>query len=742
MVNFFCLWRFMGSPVAAGNGKMRKSAHLIIAGFLAFVVTLYATATAQDTVEISSVSTRPDMVSGGDVLVRIDLPEQVQPDEVTVELNEQDITNTFQMLSGSKSLLGLVDGLRNGTNTLVASVGDRAPAQLTLANHLITGPIFSGPHEKPFVCQTEEFALETGDTLGKPIDENCSIETRVDYLYKSAGRPFDATLKALPDLTTLPEDVARLTVNGKTVPYVVRVETGTVNRSIYQTAMLHDPTTHPELNPWTRSPAWNGKLIYTFGGGCRSGWYVQGASTGGVLDDAMLSQGFATASASLNVFGNNCDDLLAAETMMMVKEHFIESYGSPHFTIGWGCSGGSYQSHQIGDNYPGLLDGIVVGCSFPEVGFATVNLLSDSRLLYSYFQNNADVPWTKEQQRLVAGFGKWDSIPNMNEGAARIDPVLREDRPSAEFADVVPEMLRYDPITQPEGARATVYDHAINVYGKDPETDFARRPYDNEGIQYGLDAVNAGNISIQQFLDLNEKLGGFDHDANFIAERSVADPEAVRAAYRTGRILNGGGGLATMPIIDYRAYSDLLEGGDIHMRFHSFSTRERLVEANGQADNQVMLAEDFRWGFFSTQSPVVRQALDQMDQWLTNLEGRGSNRITPSDVVQAKPAELVDACWTPTGKPEKIEETQTYEGLGQCNEYYPSFPSPRIVAGGPVASDVIKCQLKPSDMADYEVAFTPEEEARLREIFPEGVCDWTKPSLYREPHQAWWTYGG
>ncbi len=50
-----------------------------MAGFLAFVVTLYATATAQDTVEISSVSTRPDMVSGGDVLVRIDLPEQVQP---------------------------------------------------------------------------------------------------------------------------------------------------------------------------------------------------------------------------------------------------------------------------------------------------------------------------------------------------------------------------------------------------------------------------------------------------------------------------------------------------------------------------------------------------------------------------------------------------------------------------------------------------------------------------------------
>ena len=72
----------------------------------------------------------------------------------------------------------------------------------------------------------------------------------------------------------------------------------------------------------------------------------------------MLRQGYAVASASLNTFGNNCAELLAAETMMMVKEHFIETYGTPAATIGWGGSGGSYQQHQIADNYPGLLDGI------------------------------------------------------------------------------------------------------------------------------------------------------------------------------------------------------------------------------------------------------------------------------------------------------------------------------------------------------------------------------------------------
>lgn len=718
----------------------KSAVNFVAAGLVAFIVSLCSVATAQNSINVATVSTKPTMVSGGNVLVRIDVLNQLQPDEISVELGGHDVTRTFRRLDGSTSLLGLVGSLHNGSNTLVVKAGDQAPVRLSLINHPLAGPVFSGPHEEPFICQTEEFTLETGETLGKPIDDNCSIKTRVDYLYKSSNSLLENSLKALPDLKTLPKDVAQLTIGNKTVPYVVRVETGTVNRAIYQTAVLHDPTTQAKLDPWTPNPAWNGKLIYTFGGGCRSGWYIQGASTGGVLDDAMLSRGFATASASLNVFGNNCDDLLAAETMMMVKERFIESYGLPNFTIGWGCSGGSYQSHQIGDNYPGLLDGIVVGCSFPEVGFATVNLLSDSRLLYNYFQNNQNTAWTKEQQRLVAGFGKLDSIANMNEGAARIDPVIREDRLSAEFAEVVPEVLRYDPVTNPEGARATVYDHAVNVYGKNPETGAARRPYDNEGVQYGLQALSAGNISIDQFLDLNEKIGGFDDDADFVGQRSVADPEAVRAAYRTGRILDGGGGLATMPIIDYRAYTDLLEGGDIHMRFHSFSTRERLAKANGDANNQVMLVEDFRWGYFSTQSPVLSRALEQMDQWLTNLESTDAAKVTLAAVVQAKPKSLVDACWTPTRAPKKIAETQTYDGLGQCNDYYPSFPSPRIVAGSSVAGDVIKCQLKPIETAGYQAKFSSTQASRLQQIFPGGVCDWTQPSLYQEALQTWWSY--
>ena len=132
------------------------------------------------------------------------------------------------------------------------------------------------------------------------------------------------------------------------------------------------------------------------------------------------------------------------------------------------------------------------------------------------------------------------------------------------------------PTDNPKGARCDVYDHTVNVYGRDPKTGFARRPLDNVGVQYGLAALNAGRISTAQFLDLNERIGGFDNDGNVVGRRSEGDPLAIRAAYRTGRLTSGGGGLASTPIIDYRNYLDDQPDGDVHLRYHSFALRERL----------------------------------------------------------------------------------------------------------------------------------------------------------------------
>ncbi|WP_181958185.1 DUF6351 family protein [Nonomuraea deserti] len=280
-----------------------------------------------------------------------------------------------------------------------------------------------------------------------------------------------------------------------------------------------------------------------------------------------------------------------------------------------------------------LLDGIVSGCSFPEVGFGTINTITDARLLDHYSREVAPDAFSREQQQAVSGFGRWESIANLTRGGGWIDPRIF-------CPDRLPASLRYHPETNPTGARCDVYDHTVNVYGRDPQTGFARRPLDNTGIQYGLGALRDKAITVEQFLDLNERIGGFDADANHVPERTRADLSATRAASRSGRLLKAGAGLACMPMIDYRAYTDDAPGGDIHMRFQSFSTRERLLKVNGTYGNQVMLVEDNRYGGFSLDSPVILDALTQMDRWLTAIAadrrpGRPTDRVVRNKTGRA-----------------------------------------------------------------------------------------------------------
>lgn len=142
------------------------------------------------------------------------------------------------------------------------------------------------------------------------------------------------------------------------------------------------------------------------------------------------------------------------------------------------------------------------------------------------------------------------------------------------------------------------------------------------------------------------------------------------------------------------------------MFFHSFSLRERLRKANGDADNQVMLvqAADAPGGF-STTNPV-----------------------------------LTDACWSPTNQ--KIVEKQV-NGIGttKCNTYYPVWPSPRQVAGASVANDIIKCRLRPLTRSDYKVKLTSAQWKALRQTFRGGVCDWSAQGVGQQrPAGSWPTF--
>jgi hypothetical protein len=690
---------------------------------------------------IQTISSRPDLVSGGDVLVEV-----VQDDDAKtpVSLNGADVSAAFHD-AGPRARVGLVKGLKLGANVISAG-----GATLTVTNYPISGPILSGPHERPFICTTDKFALYSGvtdqgvstpQTLGPTLDADCSAKTKITYLYLPKGA---TNLVPLPNPHRPPGDVAlTTTLAGKTVNFIVRVETATVDRGIYQSAILHDPS-HDRPPSWRTPPAgWNRRLIAIQGAGCPGGWYFQGLRGGGfvrpgLMDASLLSvkrlgEGYAIYGNTLQNASQDCNGVLEGEAAMMGKERFVKTFGVPLFTVSLGCSGGSYGSAQPADALPGLYDGVLIACTFPDpLSIATSGL--DAHLLEHYFNVTAKGLFSDAQRVAVSGYKTPKAFLDAANQAERTDPVPgRRDAPgykSAVWNDIVPAALRYDPRTNPKGARPTIYDHARNIYGVDSRTGFARRTFDNVGVQYGLAALNAGQITPAQFLDLNERIGGYDHDANYVADRARGDVGAIRRAYQSGLELSGGGGLASIPVFDITGiYND---GGGYHYQWFHFALRERMAKANGDTANHVMWRGD----------PVpFDRAWSVFIDWVGAVKTDRSALAPQRKVGRDKPAAAVDGCWGAGG--EFVAEPQTFsrEPDSACNRLYPSYGFPRLLAGGPLAADVLKCQLKPVDTADYKVSFTPNQLARLREIFPDGVCDWTKPGVGQTGLVSWASFG-
>ena len=712
-------------------GFLSKSISVAVAFALGFFLTQKAAVGHEDRERrprliIRTLSNQPDRISGGDVLVEVSFPARTSSRSLIISLNGRDISSAFRTGRAPNTVVGLVRGLSLGRNTLTVESRGLPSESLGLTNHPITGPIFSGSHQTPFICETQTFVLPvTGGNLGAPLDSNCSTTTRIDYVYRST----DGSLKPLPNPAVHPTDLARTTTTqGVSVNYIVRVETGTINRAIYQIAILHDPAAGPVADPWTTSPSWNGRLLYSYGGGAKAG-YHQGRTTGGVLQSAsggdVLALGYAMAASSLNVFGNNANDVLSAETTMMVKEHFIETHGVPVYTVGTGSSGGSMQLHLINQNYPGLMEGLAARNSFADL--LTFGIpLSDCALLENAFNTSA-LSWSFDQKTAVSGWGTWQHCINnrtWNAGYKARGAVTD----NAGCDPSLPASLLYDPVSNRGGARCTWHDNLVNVFGEDPRTGFARRSLDNVGVQYGLSAFNAGRIDPEQFLDLNARVGGYDIDGNIVAARSVADRKAVRIAYETGRLDSGAGGLGSLPIIHFRPWRDDI--GDVHDAIRSHSFRARLIATNGHADNHVNLVSSNVGTGAGALSAVEVMSIRLVDQWVENVVNDTSDDPAAAKVVRNKPAGLVDACFTVTG--ERFTDRAT------CAQLYPVHANPRLAAGEPLAQDVLKCKLRKVDPRDYARPLSADQLSRLKAIFPQGVCEYGRRGVNQKPLAGTW----
>lgn len=667
--------------------------------------------------EVRVVSNRADLISGGDALVDVSLPVGAQASDVRVDVDGRDVTNAFAVRTNGR-YMGLVQNLTEGINRLTARIPGLEPQTIEITNHPRGGPVFSGPQLQPWICGTQD------EGLGPPIDAQCNAPSKIAYVYQPQGKKPGEYQDYDPQ--SPPSDVATTTTDaGITVPYIVRLETGTIDRSIYTIAVLADPSQPWE--PWDPQKSWNGKLFVPFGGGCGTQYRqlppVTFADEQTVLRHEFISRGWMGTASGLNALGQNCNEVLSAEALMMLKEHIAEQYGPIRHTIGRGGSGGSIQQNNIAAAYPGLLDGITTDSSFPDSWTAFSDTI-DCNLLNRYFYTVSPRLWLGENKAAVmgkSGTGScmlWtmllgDTADPQNRGG------LRFGFSAARKGCSLPKEMRYHPVNNPQGARCSAQDFQAAIWGRRGPLNAAPLPFDNEGVQYGLSALQDGTISAEQFVELNSKIGSMNEEGDYVPQRSSMDETTLATFYRSAR-LSDPRQLAKTPILDIRNNSNSV---DFHQPYMSWVMRARLDAANGGHGNQIIWdhpGETFK-----------DDAVFAMDHWVMAIEADRSESSREEKVLRNRPADLKDSCWI-DGKVAADEIT--------CRQTHPYSGDARMVAGGPLSSDIRKCQLRSLNRTDYQSEFTDAQWARLQETFPTGVCDWTKPSVGFQLSEPWLTY--
>jgi hypothetical protein len=728
--------------------------------------------------EIRTLSNRADLISDGDALVEVRVPKNVPLNKVTLTLNGKNVDAMFVANATASTLRGVVTGLRLGKNRLVAAANGRGEgrprASLTITNHLRGGPVLLGSQTTPWICATPTPVGESGNTPASnasgltttAYDAQCNIATEFKFFYRTSTTTVPCS-SALPDPSppaapptnncfkpytkgTTPSDLATVTIaaGSSPLPYIVRVERGTMNRGIYDIAVLVDPSQGLD-----GTPQWNGKVVYTFGASTGQP-RLQFRSEQNWADDSALSRGFMVVDNSLTDSLYNSNRILVNETLMMMKEHIVDAYGEIKYTVGNGCSGGSIQQNTVASTFPGLLDGIQPSCDYPD-SITTGLEVSDCVLLVNFY---AGPDWSA----LMTGLGpaqinakkaainghldqigcqSWNNSFGFNNKPGNYVPTLVINSAGA-MAPVgaprnncrLPAALVYDPVSNPNGTRCGDPDLATAIWGTTAGipagSTRARQTSDNVGIQYGLGALLSGAITPEEFVTLNEKIGGADADSNLRTARSTADLGALAIAYRAG-IVASGTNLGKLPIIDSRGWDE--QG--IHYIWRSFAERARIDAANGgNHGNQVM----WRYGTgllpgTAGQAAVTLKSFQTMDLWLSRLletapKATLNSVRTQAQVIDAKPTAAVDLCFL-TGDA-TFSKPVTDMAVCDADPRLAKHASPRQVAGGPLAENILKCRLKPFNPADYaSVPLSPGQRARLQAVFPAGVCDWGQPGV-------------
>ncbi|MHB8509806.1 MAG: DUF6351 family protein [Candidatus Dormibacteria bacterium] len=687
-------------------------------------------------VVIKVLSNRADLISGGDALAEVILPAGVDPGVARIDDDGRDVTAAFApgRLAGlltripaqnllaidpnANALIGIVKGLKVGENILSATLPDGYGARITITNHPIGGPVFAGPQVQPWICTT------AANALGTATDSQCDAPTTYTYSYKNAVTgQFGAYDPANPPQSAA---VASTTTDqGNTVPYIVRDERGVIDRGIYDIAVLFDPS--KPWTPWATQTGWDHKLGFTFGASCAPG-HSQGTAANPV-DDLFLSHGYMKAVSTMNVNGTACSGVTQSESLMMIKEHIVESYGLIRLTMGDGCSGGAEAQHQIADKYPGLLDGIRPECDFPDLWTPAIWEKYSCQLFNQYFQNTSPTMWPNPADQAAVTGGPLtpgDCAEQIAFNAGGIGGAADDWQPDGIGCNATGSWM-WNASTNPHGTRCTLQDYNVSQLGTRPGDGYANRPIDNLGVQWGLQALLAGKITTDQFVDLNQKIGDLDINFQPQSARAQGDLAGIANMYKASE-LSYGVNWAKVPEIDARADDSY----DEHSNVMRYIDRARMDSTYGSHASQVFWTEPSLGAFGGPSSQTHALTFTVMDQWLTNIEMDTSADTIEAKVVKDKPATAVDSC---------VQSGQ-FVPQALCDNLQTPDVLPINVAGAPLATNILKCQLKPLNMADYaSITFTAAQWTILKAAFPQGVCDWSKRGVAQQaPLGSWLTF--
>jgi hypothetical protein len=392
--------------------------------------------------------------------------------------------------------------------------------------------------------------------------------------------------------------------------------------------------------------------------------------------------------------------------------------------------------YDIAAAYPGLVDGIQPNCTFPDTLTTAIEVMDCGLLQSRYYTTPNGSALTTAQRAAINGHTNTGFCNAWNLSfLPTFDPAR-----AGNCGGGWPSALTFDKALRPQGIRCTATDHEAMMWGTTTGADGivrANSPLDNVGLQYGLKALQSGTITPEQFVRLNEGVGSYTPDFEWVPPaRAAASAFALRTAYSAG-VVSSGKMLAKTAIIDLRG--NQASGGDIHANWRAWEARARLDNANKQHDNQLIWAYNGGGGAGAPGAALALKSFTTLDQWLANVEADTSGRSIEEKIRADKPFGAGDMCLTTTG----ATDAQLAVNVGLDTPACPVTHqgSPRMAAGGPLSEDVFKCALKPLDFAgaDYAgIAFTPDQQARLQAVFPTGVCDFTKPGIGQDAQPAGW----